>query len=66
MKILLVDRNLGFAHERFPIYETPLKDRGHTVKAVGSISDLMESDGLESYDLAIVHPTPDDARILRG
>ncbi len=68
MKILILDRNLDDESglvQRLALYQRPLSRKGHTVKAVQTLADLTEQgDALDNYQLAIVHPTIEDIRII--
>ncbi|MBI2145754.1 hypothetical protein HYU22_00250 [Candidatus Woesearchaeota archaeon] len=68
MNILILDRNLDDESglvQRLTLYEKPLSQRGHTVKAVQTLAELTsQGDALGNYQLAIIHPLIEDVRTI--
>lgn len=74
MKILYLNRQLAFREETFTFreeteiaerYRAFLEGRGHQVRIYSQLNELCSEDSLESFDLALVHPTDIDTAAIR-
>ena len=65
MKILFVDTKHTENEDPLALWLILLREKGYTCKVVPVLEDLGEKDPLSNYDVAIAHPLPCDAYLLK-